>query len=343
MSMTTKQTAAAKQIPCQACRSAPVETTIESGESRNAFQVCGACAHRLRTFSLRPLEWYELAVIQGPSQFLLHEDFYDQDGTACQPEEDVVDADLFPAPTLEEVSGDVERLLDYARTRWSVERVVVEALGRHSKESVLRSLEMRVALNPNLEVKALAYEVCAEVLGVAAEEWIRAEWASFTPGVLDPLANASAACLPNDEGHGRVVNALAKIPSKELFREAGALSWFRSEANLDWIERNISDPLLDDWGRLASLSNLKWERIVKWLASGRPLSLVALDALIACWHYNSTVLERFAPKLIEAAPVNEMNAVLNQYLESDSAPRVRKTIALIVSNWEQICQPQADI
>lgn len=292
---------------------------------------------------MRPLEWYNLATIHSPYQFLLHDDFYDEDGTACQPEEDVADAELFPAPTLEEVAADVERLLDYARTRWFIEGAVIEALSRHSKESVLRSLQTRVAANPSPEVKAFAYEICARVLEGAAEEWIRAEWESFTPALLFPLAEASAACLPNEEGYRLVVNAIADVPPKELVRVAAALSWFRSEAALDWIEQNISDPLVEDWGRLAAVSNLKWERMAKWLASGRPLSLVALDALIACWHYDTPILKQFAPKLLEAAPVNEMNAVLNQYLESDTAPRVRKAIASIVGNWEQICKPQPDI
>jgi hypothetical protein len=327
-----------KQISCEACRSALVETTVDSDEPQEPFRVCRACAHRLEMFSLRPLEWYNLAAVHGPSQFLLHDDFYDEDGTACQPEEDVAEPGLFPAPILEEVSGDIERLLEYARTRWFIEKPVVETLSRHSRDSVLRSLQSRVAADPCSDVKVVAYEICAQVLYEAAEDGIRAEWESFTPTHLLPLAQASAACLPNEEGYGLVVKAIADVPSKEIVRRAAALSWFRSEVTLDWIERNISDPLLEDWGRLAAVSNLKWERVAKWLASGRPLSLVALDALIACWHYNTPILKQFA-KLLEAAPVNEMNAVLNQYLSSDSSPRVRRAIASIASNWEQICKP----
>jgi hypothetical protein len=293
----------------------------------------------LKTLSLRPLEWYNLASCHGPYQFLLHDDFYD-DGTGCQPEEDIVDAESFPAPTLEEVTDDLERLLDYARTRWFIDEAIVEALGRHSKDSVLRSLQMREAFTHGLEV---AYEICARALGRTAEEWIRKEWESFTPALLHSLAEASAACLPREEGFRLAVNAIADVPQKELVRASLALSWFRSEATLDWIERNISDPLVEDWGRLAAVSNLKWERVAKWLASGRPLSLVALDALIACWHYNTPILKRFVPELLEPAPVDEMNAVLDEYLDRDSAPRVRKAVVAILGNWEHILKSQADI
>ncbi len=332
-----------ERISCQACRSAPIETIVESDEAQQPFQVCRACARRLETLSLRPLEWYNLASIHSPYQFLLHDDFYDEDGTACQPEEKVVNAELFPAPTLEEVSDDIERLLDYARTRWFIEEAVIEFLSRQSKDSILRSLQMRVVSNPNLDVKGFAYEICAKVLGKTAEEWIRKEWESFTPALLFPLAEASSACLPLEEGYNFVVNALADLSPKERVREAVALSWFRSEATLDWIEQNVSDPLLDDWGRLAAVSNLKWERIAKWLASGRPLSLVALDALIACWNYNTPILKRLAPKLLEPASGVEMTFVLERYLESDSAPRVRKAVASIIGNWKRICEPPSDI
>jgi hypothetical protein len=49
------------------------------------------------------------------------------------------------------------------------------------------------------------------------------------------------------------------------------------------------------------------------------------------------------PKLLEPAPIDEMNAALNEYLDRDSAPRVRKAIAAIVSNWDQICNSRLDI
>jgi hypothetical protein len=54
-------------------------------------------------------------------------------------------------------------------------------------------------------------------------------------------------------------------------------------AGLDWIERTIAQPKLVAafWGELAAKSGLTWPRAQRWLTSGRPLSLVALDALIA--------------------------------------------------------------
>lgn len=331
-----------EKIHCQACRSTPVEENVESDEPQKPFQVCRACTYRLQTFSLRPLEWYNLATIHGPYQYHLHSDFYDEDGTAYQSEEAVVDAELFPAPTLSQVAHDIELLLDYATTRWLLEDTVVKALSLHSKDSVLSSLQKRVASNPDLDTRALAFGICARALGKMAEGFIRKQWESYTPDILYTLAEASAACLPSEEGYNLVEKAVANIPRKELVRASGALSWFRSESTLDWIERNISDPLVEDWGRLAAESNLKWERVARWLASGRPLSLVALDALIACCHYNTEILKRLAPKLLEPAPIDEMTAALYEYLDRDSAPRVRKAIEVIVDYWDEICNPRLD-
>src|SRR5258705_1463871 len=331
------------KISCQACRSALVETTVESDELERPYEVCWTCAERLGTRSLRPLGWYNLACSHGQSQYLLHDDFYDDDGAACQPEGDVVDAELFPAPTLEAVSGDIEGLLDYVSTRRIIEGPVIEALSCHNHESILRSLQMRLASKPSLEVRSIAYEICARVLGRTAEGWVREEWKSFSPTLLFDLAQASAACLPSQEGYGLVLNALTGVPSKDLVRAAAALSWFRSAATLDWLDHNVSYPFVDDWGRVAAMSHLTWERVAKWLAFGRPLSLVALDALLACWHYSTPILNQFAPKLLAPAPVKEMTTVLERYLISDPVPRVRKGIASIVGNWEQICEPRPDI
>ena len=158
-----------RQIHCQACRSAPIEENVESDEPHKPFQVRRACAHRLKTRSLRPLEWFNPASVHGPCHYYLHDDFYDQDGMAYQSEEGVVDADLFPAPTLAEVAHDIEQLLDYATTRWFIEDTVVKALNRHSKDSVLSSPRRRVASNPVFQTRAVAFEVCARTLGIAVD------------------------------------------------------------------------------------------------------------------------------------------------------------------------------
>lgn len=325
-------------MSCQSCKLAPIETEVVSDEGHKPFRVCQACAHRLETRSLRPLEWYNLATLYGPFPFLLHDDFYDDDGTACQSDEAVVDAELFPAPTLEQVAHDLEQLLDYAMTRWLVDDNAARAISQHNNESVLLSLHRRIAEYPGFETKSFAYDICALSLGRSAEDWIRAEWKSFDPELLHSLAPATAVCLPFEEGFNLMAQAISQVSIKERAQASGTLAWFHSERTLDWIEQNLCGPLTDSWGRLAAVSELNWERVAKWLASGRPLSLVALDALNACWHYNTIILRRFAPKLLKPIPVDDMTAALIAYHLNDPVPRVRNTIDTIVSHWDDICE-----
>jgi hypothetical protein len=74
------------------------------------YLVCQQCHDRLMSRSLRPLECYNLAKRHGWAKFLLHDDFYD-DGEASQPEEDVDEAEQYPAPTLKQDQQSPDALL----------------------------------------------------------------------------------------------------------------------------------------------------------------------------------------------------------------------------------------
>ncbi len=71
-----------------------------------------------------------------------------KDGTALDPAEEVVDADLFPCPTLHEVSSSPERLLTYILTinhlrvqgavyTWNIPDELVSAMQRHPPDILL--------------------------------------------------------------------------------------------------------------------------------------------------------------------------------------------------------------
>ena len=70
-----------------------------------------------------------------------------------------------------------------------------------------------------------------------------------------------------------------------------ALNFLRTEKSLDWIEKNTHrmTNISSNWGHVAASSYFTWERAEKWLACGRPLSLIALDSLLFC----TTVGERW--------------------------------------------------
>jgi hypothetical protein len=317
---------------CQACRAAPARTTFSAAdEDGEPVLLCRACDDRAETRSLRPLEWFNLAALHGPERPPLHDDLYAHDGTAEQPDAPLEDAERYPAPTLEEAARDVERLVDYAMSRHSLDADVEAALAEHEAVRVLASLERRTAARCSAHVLGRAYEICA-VLGPAAANWVRRQFDADPAQAIHSLAEAAAKCLPADEGFQLVLGVVDAFPPARRPRDA--LAWFRSRRTLDWIERNVQRPVTTGWGHLAALSDFSWERAAAWLAGGRPLSLVALDALYGCEVHHSPMLRRLSPRLAHPAPLAEMARTLEAYAQGDSAPRVEDTVHAVLRAWK---------
>lgn len=319
---------------CHACLSAPVQRVAKADvvDGEPGYRVCRACEQRLMTASLRPLEWYNLAARYGPQRALLHDDLYRDDGTAEQPMAALVEAHLFPAPTLDGVRGDAGRLVEYAFTREALGEEEQAALAALDPRQVLDALDRRVGGARRADARDVALEICATALGFRAEAWVRAQWSEGT-GLSQALIRASACCLPADEGFARVVAALEAMPPGR--GPWGALRFFRSERTLDWIERNVQRPVTEDWGALAAESRLSWARAARWLDQGRPLSLVALDGLHRCVARRTPFLREQPPELAGPMPVDEMIETLSAYARADPAPRSESTAKAIIQHLER--------
>lgn len=318
---------------CHACQVAPVQSMVtEDAEDEPGYRVCRACEDRLLSYSLRPLEWYNLAVRYGPLRALLHDDLYAEDGTAEQPNARVVDPHRFPAPRLDDVRDDVERLVDFALTRLTLTDEERAAFAAHDAREVLDAFDRRMDGALRGDVREVALEICATSLGARAEEWVRRQW---SPGsVPSPeLLHASARCLPRDEGLDRAVAALEAMPP-------GHNHWlwlgcFRSERVLDLIERHVQRPVTEAWGILAAESCLSWERASRWLDLGRPLSLVALDGLYRCVARQPRYVDEQPPELTGPMPVDEMIDKLSAYARSDPQHRPERTVKAIVEHLQR--------
>jgi hypothetical protein len=225
-------------------------------------------------------------------------------------------------------------LLDYAMTRFELQPQVIAGLHHHPPQHLLQTLHERVLVTHNIDIERRAYEICAHVLGAQAEPWIRERWMHSHLGILFALAQASAACLPLDEGIQRVMDALATLPLKEKRQRCVALGWFRSSRVLEWLEQHVESPILSEWGQTAALSQIAWPWVVRWLDQGRPMSLVALDALMNCCRYTTRMLEQFAPHLQEPASFLTMKRQLEAYAAIDPVPRVEQSVQTIVRFWE---------
>jgi hypothetical protein len=145
--------------------------------------------------------------------------------------------------------------------------------------------------------------------------------------------NASVSCLPDEEGFERSFAAFDALPLKEQRPRMMYMRKFRNPKMLDWIERNIQSPVTDHWGNLASDSGIGWERVKRWLQSGRPMSLVALDALIGVAK-TAEVGRRHLHEPVEGLPsAEEVEKCLREYEQTDSVPRVQNSIDYIVGNY----------
>jgi hypothetical protein len=319
---------------CQATKSEPATVVLPSQSPDGPYHLSAGAAHRLERYSLRPLEWFNLAVIHGPFEFYLHDDFYSEQGEACQPKEDVVDAALFPCPTLAECSTDPVRVLDFAITRWWLHEETVCALRFH--EGVLSDLiEDRFKQTKDEFIKLRLTEIAGEVLAQRSAVWFRSVLREALQQDRLSLLQAGYRCLPHDEGLAAAVEALSFVPRSRLTQECLLLAPFEDTRVLDWMEMHVHEPLTREWGDLAAASGIDWSRVAKWLQSGRPLSLVALDALIVCTGPrpgSSLLMRRVNPRLRAPASVHAIEAALTDYASRDPVPRVKDNIKRLIAD-----------
>jgi len=323
-------------VLCEACNQDAATIIEPSDEPKQPYHVCPQCHERLVTYSLRPIEWYNLAVVHSPHKFLLHDDFYDEDGEAFQPEEDFEETEEEKAPTLQDVQHDLKLLLDFASTRWFLEEDVSNAFKEHPNQQTLLAVKERFYKTNNIEMKERMLEIVADVLGAVASDWVRELWTEYDESFLYSLSWATASSLPVEEGLPMVYEKLSGLSEKEVPRASfTCLYRFRSSAVLDWIESTCTS-FNDNWGRLASVSFPNWERMKSWLAKGRPLSLVALDTMESCIRDDGDpTVSQFSPT-VQNTDKHGIEPILTAYYQEDNVPRVKTKVATIIANKEDI-------
>lgn len=311
---------------CQACESVPVEVKEPNDNENSPYLLCSSCHDRLLELSLRPREWYNLAKRFGWWQFSLHDDFYEDNGEASQPEDEVVDAELYPAPSLEDVCGDLPKLISHVLTRWNPEKEIYREFGKFAPERIEAELRKALPDAPNDDVAGAYFDICGEVLKGDGARFVRSGWECADRIPFGSLAFATTQCVPFEEGFSWIESRLAAMPMKEMVNRFYVLSYYRSPRALKWVEENVEAPLTASWGRLVACSKPRWLDIEAWLDKGRPHSLVALDALKACARPDTPLLREMNLKPLELPSDDRIAEVLSRYLEQDSVPRVQQFI-----------------
>jgi hypothetical protein len=328
-------------IDCQSCKMKTAEI-IESCDNENyPYRLCIGCHQRLINRALRPLEYFNLSAKHGRT-YHLHDDFYEENGEACQPDSEFINDNSLAFPDFDSIKNNLENLIDYSIVLWRIKDSVIEEFQKFDKTEILISFKARLTENRSLDYRI--YELTAKTLGNFAADWIRSEWENKDVYNLFNFSECLAKCLPIDEGFYYYTDELEKLDSPSLLSEnLTGLIYFQSKLSLDWIEKNIKrvTNISNSWGYLAVASGFDWDRAKKWLDLGRPLSLVSLDSLVNCSvtkeTLNSTLWLRDNPqRLLNPDTIDNMNSVLSDYLSKDNVTRVRNNINFITQNWDKI-------
>ncbi len=145
------------------------------------------------------------------------------------------------------------------------------------------------------------------------------------------------------EAFDKIVRELENCEDKYLTELMGSLNYIQYEPVLDWIENNAerSKNISQSWGHLAASSKFNWERGKKWLETGRPLSLIALDAIMFCTTKHERLnqspwMREIDPKLPLETDEVEMATTIKEYLKKDKVPRTKNVINEIIENIFEI-------
>jgi hypothetical protein len=148
-----------------------------------------------------------------------------------------------------------------------------------------------------------------------------------------------ARSIDKDKAFAIIAEEVDNCEAKYLNEYITALNFIRNEKVLDWIQDNIhrTTNIGSNWGHLAASSYLSWDRAAKWLTHGRPLSLVALDAIVFCTTVGERLnqspwMRQIQPKLVGNPNPETIAKRLQKYLLTDNVPRTKNAVRKIIEN-----------
>jgi hypothetical protein len=156
-------------------------------------------------------------------------------------------------------------------------------------------------------------------------------WSSVDAGYFGSLLADTINALGEDAAYKILLGQMSRVPDSQKASFAlmnVVLNNLQRESTLDWMESFVGEVGSEDWGYLAALSHLTWERAARWLEKGRPLSLVALEAIKACIvpGSKSPLINSRKPRLGGAFDSIEVIQTLQEYQRQDPTPTVSNIV-----------------
>jgi len=213
--------------------------------------------------------------------------------------------------------------------RWFVERELIDKMRYYSGEIWLPIFEKCLANLHNNDHLNTLFHLTGHLLKDLGAQFIRKHWVLWSEETFRGLTFAAIKCLPVHEAYRLVTDGLCQMDQRERLICKFVLGWFENRLVLKWIEQNVVSPIDVSWGSLAARSQFDWEHVIKWLTLGRPISLVALDALGFCLTTPRAPDGHQYKPLINPPLQDIFNDVLENYRNLDQAVRVRRTIGFL--------------
>ncbi len=366
----TMKTKRSSSVVCEACESRRALPAGSGSRLHRSFRICRPCADRVDRLSLRPLEWYNLAKRHGPHHNGLDEQFYSPGGIALMSDDELEEEPhLLPAPVLQDVAHDLDLLWVHTLTRRSLGPKFLAAWRRHPKKAAANFLAKAWDIRQDDHARHHILSICRHCLGKAGAALIRRAWkdaASFRdeeslhlvrlmekylpdPAVFeaddedddgdddkgplgaprfpwtDLLPSASARCLPQEEAWQHALTQATR------HGYMGYFTALRDPRALDWIETHLPSGTYPDWGGVAAVCGFSWDRALRWLQQGRPLSHLALDALRALiLPLGDPDEEDYGIRLLSPPDRRTLGRVLKAHARRDAVPRVQKQVDFIL-------------
>jgi hypothetical protein len=326
---------------CPSCQKRKIESVKDHENNGFQYSLCLKCEERLINYALRPIEYFRLKAFYGDTH-LLHDDFYDEDGTACQANQSLGFFKGKSFPKLKELKT-LKDLIDLATVVWEIDKPLKESINKYTNEEIEEELIKRLEERPYLKQDII--RITSKVINGTSSTFVKSLWTNRNnEEALIEYAELLANSFKGNEGVLDYLSQLDKIESgKELNEQVGGLIFFKSPKIISWIENSAAriKNITDVWGTVSALSDIDWDTIIKWMDNGRPLSLVAIDALseyATDQHtLNRSPLSRYRIKGLPQPPENKVIIdSINNYLQIDGVTRVKQRVQYIESNINKI-------
>lgn len=214
--------------------------------------------------------------------------------------------------------------------RWFIKDELIKKMLRHSAHAWLPIFERRIPKLGHPDHANTLFHLAGHVLKDAGADFVRKHWEKWSEATFRGLTFAALRCLPPEEAYERVAGKLDRMDREERLICKFVLGWLESPRVLAWIEKNVEPPIDVSWGALAARSQFDWAHLEKWLAMGRPISLVALDALNFCLTTQEAPDGHRYKPLVNPPSNDAIKHALEIYQAADPAVRVERTIGFLM-------------